>query len=155
LQNSLFYGFWALLFAVVVFIFLGCAAKEQSNKPAVKHMIQSEKLRILMRELDLVVYERQKSELERDKMRKRYVLTLADTLKKLSAEVENMPMGELGSGLTSDDFYEYKGYAKSLNQDANELYILAQNYEFELLSKKMEDIKVSCNSCHKQFRKDP
>jgi hypothetical protein len=105
LQNSLFYGFWALLFAVVVFIFLGCAAKEQSSKPAVKHMIQSEKLRILMRELDLVVYERQKSELERDKMRKRYVLTLADTLKKLSAVVENMPMGELGNGLTSDDFY--------------------------------------------------
>lgn len=133
----------------------GCALKEQSAKPAIKHMIQSQKLRNLMRELDLVVYERQKSELERDKMRKRYVLTLADTLKKLSAEVENMPKGDLGSDLTSDDFDEYKRYAKRLNHDANELYALAQNYEFELLTRKMEDIKISCNSCHKQFRKNP
>ncbi len=133
----------------------GCSVKEQSAKPAIKHMIQSQKLRNLMRELDLVVYERQKSELERDKMRKRYVLTLADTLKKLSAEVENMPKGDLGSDLTSDDFDEYKRYAKRLNHDANELYALAQNYEFELLNRKMEDIKISCNSCHKQFRKNP
>ncbi len=133
----------------------GCSVKEQSVKPAIKHMIQSQKLRNLMRELDLVVYERQKSELERDKMRKRYVLTLADTLKKLSAEVENMPKGDLGSDLTSDDFDEYKRYAKRLNHDANELYLLAKKYEFELLNRKMEDIKISCNSCHKQFRKNP
>lgn len=155
MQNREFYAFGAIICcAIALFIFSGCSLKEQSDKPAVKHMIQSEKLRILMRELDLVVYERQKSELERDKMRKRYVFTLADTLKKLSAEIENMPKGDLGNDLTPSDFDEYKRYAKSLNQDANELSILAQNYEFELLSKKMEDIKISCNSCHKQFRKN-
>lgn len=156
MQNRHLYAFGALICcAITLFLFSGCALKEQSDKPALKHMIQSEKLRLLMRELDLVVYERQKSELERDKMRKRYVLTLADTLKKLSAEVENMPKGDLGSDLTPSDFDDYKRYAKSLNQDANELYALAQNYEFELLTRKMEDIKISCNSCHKQFRKNP
>ncbi|TKI70320.1 hypothetical protein FCU45_03285 [Sulfurimonas crateris] len=156
MQNRKFYAFGAMICcAIALFLFSGCSLKEQSSKPALKHMIQSEKLRILMRELDLVVYERQKSELERDKMRKRYVFTLADTLKKLSAEIENMPKGDLGSDLTPGDFDDYKRYAKNLNQDANELYLLAQNYEFELLTKKMEDIKTSCNSCHKQFRKNP
>ncbi|WP_295084946.1 hypothetical protein [Sulfurimonas sp.] len=143
-----------LMLIILIFVSSGCVSKEHDNKKALKHMIQSEKLRLLMRELDMVVYERQKSELDRDKMRKRYMLSLGDTLKHLSAEIENMSESDLGLKLTQEDIQEYKRYAKNLSLDADEIYDLAHKYEFELLNKKLEDVKVSCNACHKQFRKE-
>jgi len=139
----------------LLFLLSGCVNKEHDNSRAVEHMIQSQKLRLLMRELDMVVYERQKSELDRDKMRKRYMLSLGETLKKLSADVESMPESDLGLKLRQEDVLEYKKYAKRLTQKADEIYNLAQKYEFEELNQKLEDVKVSCNACHKQFRKEP
>jgi len=88
-------------------------------------------------------------------MRKRYMLSLGETLKKLSADVESMPEIDLGLKLRQEDVLEYKKYAKRLTQKADEIYNLAQKYEFEELNQKLEDVKVSCNACHKQFRKEP
>jgi hypothetical protein len=154
LQSKFFYGFGSFISVFLLVVFSGCSPREQNTKPLVKHMIQSQKLRLLMRELDLVVYEPQKSELERDEIRKRYALTLADTLKRLSVEVENMSKSDLGSNLAANDFDAYKKHAKLLNKNANELYELAQNYKFELIDKKMQDVKISCDSCHNHFRQN-
>lgn len=144
-----------LLLIVLFFLLNGCAGKEHESSTALKHMIQSEKLRLLMRELDMVVYERQKSELDRDRMRKRYMLSMGETLKNLSAEVKNISERDLGAKLTQDDIVEYKKYANNLSINADEIYEIAQKYEFEKLNQKLEDIKVSCNACHKKFREEP
>ena len=124
----------------------GCSSKEVHESTPVRHMIKSEKLHILMRELDMVIYERQKSEIDRDAMRKRYLLTLADTLKNLSGELD-----KLVDEKSKEDQKVYKKHAFLLKTNANDLEELAQKYQFELLAQRLEEVKHSCNSCHVHF----
>ena len=135
-----------MITVMVLFLVLGgCSVKEtEQKKDSVRHMIKSEKLHLLMRELDMVVYERQKSELDRDRLRKRYVLNLAQTIKELSSELEKIK--------TQDDAEVYKKHAKLLEQSSNSLRLTAERYEFEMLDQNLQELKNICNSCHKHFR---
>lgn len=137
---KMFFAFF-LLFGL-----FGCSSKDTTKSTPVRHMIKSEKLHLLMRELDMVIYERQKSEIDRDAMRKRYLLTLADTLKNLSGE-----LNKLVEEKSAKDQAAYKKHALLLEKNANDLEDLAQRYQFELLSQRLEEVKKSCSSCHQHF----
>ena len=130
----------------LLFGLFGCSSKDGATGTPVRHMIKSEKLHILMRELDMVIYERQKSEIDRDAMRKRYLLTLADTLKNLSGE-----LNKLVDEKSSKDQAVYQKHALLIEKNANDLEDLAQRYQFELLSQRLDEVKHSCNSCHQHF----
>lgn len=61
-----------VLFINILFLLLsGCAIKQTELNEIEKHTINSSELKVLMRELDMVVYDRYKSELERDDTRRR------------------------------------------------------------------------------------
>lgn len=130
----------------LLFGLFGCSFKDTSKSTPVRHMIKSEKLHILMRELDMVIYERQKSEIDRDAMRKRYLLTLSETLKNLSGELD-----KLVDEKSQEDQAVYKKHALLLKANANDLEDLAKKYQFELLTQRLEEVKQSCNSCHQHF----
>jgi cytochrome c556 len=130
----------------LLFGLFGCSSKDTTKSTPVRHMIKSDKLHILMRELDMVIYERQKSEIDRDAMRKRYLLTLADTLKNLSGELD-----KLIDEKNKEDQKVYQKHALLLKANANDLEELAHSYRFELLSQRLDEVKQSCNSCHKHF----
>lgn len=137
---KMFFAFFLLLGL------FGCSSKDTAKSTPVRHMIKSEKLHLLMRELDMVIYERQKSEIDRDAMRKRYLLTLADTLKNLSGE-----LNKLVDEKSSKDQAVYQKHALLIEKNANDLEDLAQRYQFELLSQRLDEVKQSCNSCHQHF----
>ncbi|MBU0721093.1 cytochrome c [bacterium] len=129
-----------LFFSIVFVCFTGCTSVYvQSNSDA--HVQESEKLRLLMRELDLVVYDRFKSELERDDMRRRYAMILAETIKELSKKIED-----------KNNPKTFQKYSKQLYQNAQELYKIADRYELENLQTKIDAITRTCNSCHIQVR---
>lgn len=130
----------------LLFGLFGCSLKNTANSTPVRHMIKSEKLHILMRELDMVIYERQKSEIDRDAMRKRYLLTLSDTLKNLSGELD-----KLVDEKSKEDQKVYKKHALLLKANANDLEELAMTYQFEMLPQRLSEVKQSCNSCHQHF----
>lgn len=137
---KMFFAFFLLLGL------FGCSSKEASQSTPVRHMIKSEKLHILMRELDMVIYERQKSEIDRDTMRQRYLLTLSDTLKNLSGELD-----KLVDEKSKEDQAVYKKHALLLKTNANDLEDLAQSYRFEFLSQRLAEVKQTCQSCHQHF----
>ena len=141
-----------ILFLSILFIFGGCVSKESSLSNYNKHMIESNELKGLMHELNMVVYDKFKSELERDNTRRRYALTLADTLKQLAIKIENIPCNKLN--MDEEDKQIYLKHARQLYIDSQEIYDVAQKYELEKLPLKLDNMEKNCKSCHTYFRKD-
>lgn len=148
--------FKVLLWVMVMLAFGGCTSNEQPAAAAgegrAEHRIESDELRLLMRELNMVVYERQKSELERDDVRRRYALSLAAIVKELSGKIADVPADELGGKLTEKAYSRYENYAQQLNRDGDGIETVARNYELEKLEKKIMKMERTCDSCHALFR---
>lgn len=143
-----------IFLSMSMFILNGCIPQEPSPLADVRvHMIESQKLSLLVREIDLVVYERLKSELERDNMRRRYALRLAEVLKDLSYRIENVSDNELVTIVNKKDIKVYREYASKLYINSEEIHSVAQNYEFEKLPSKLDEMEANCNACHSHFRK--
>ena len=141
-----------ILLLSLLFLLGGCVSKESSLTSAKEHMIESDKLKELMREMDMVVYDRLKSELQRDNIRRRYALTLVDEIKKLAFHVEEVDHYELSIDTANGDMKLFKSYAKELYKNAQEIRDIAQNYELEKLPTSLKNIEKTCNSCHIHFR---
>ncbi|MEA1916640.1 MAG: hypothetical protein U9N42_03815, partial [Campylobacterota bacterium] len=107
------------LLHVVVLLFVGCTLKEHSNLE--KHIVKSHKLSTVMRSLDLVVYAKEKSELEKDDLKKRYALTLAAAIKKLSLEANSLIP-------TNSDKKLFKSYNAELYKKAQNIENIANSY---------------------------
>ena len=142
-----------LLLMLSLFVFSACVSKSSSStENEKKHKIESEELRLLMRELNMVVYDRQKSELERDDIRRRYALNLADVVKELVAKIEHIAPDELGQELTAKDRELYTRYAQDLYKNGEEIHEVAQKYEMEKLESSMTKMQQTCDRCHTLLR---
>mgnify|MGYP000105894008 CR=1 FL=1 len=151
--------FVRVLFLIISLLLLSaCVSKNTSStnlttiETEKEHKIKSEELRLLMRELNMVVYDRQKSELDRDDIRRRYALNLSDVVKELSYKIEHIPQDGLGENLTQKDRELYAHYANRLYKNGEEIYDVAQKYELEKLDNKIENMQRTCDGCHALFR---
>ncbi len=134
-----------------ILIFSSCSQKNTPVADTKCHIIESAKLNALMHELDMVIYDRFKSELERDNIRRRYSLTLADTIKKLSQKIKNIDCEKFDTELSKEELCAYKKYSNELYDNSSKIYIIAKRYEFEKLPLELDNLKKICNSCHKEF----
>ncbi|MGB6017990.1 MAG: hypothetical protein WBF77_00125 [Sulfurimonadaceae bacterium] len=150
--------FRALLLMLSLLVLSACVSKSSSSADTAslendkKHKIESEELRLLMRELNMVVYDRQKSELDRDDIRRRYVLNLADVVKELATKIEHISPDELGKELAEKERELYTRYAQELYQNGEEIHAVAQKYEMEKLESSMAKMQQTCESCHALLR---
>ena len=148
----------ALFLMLTLFVLSACVSKSSSSanmnslKAAKEHKIESEELRLLMRELNMVVYDRQKSELDRDDIRRRYALNLADVVKELAYKIEHIPQDGLGENLTQKDRELYVHYARELYENGEEINDVVQKYEMEKLENAIDNMKQTCNRCHTLLR---
>lgn len=141
------------LLAAILFAFSSCAKKPEPTFASTKqHMIESDRLDKLMHELNMVVYNRPKSELEKDELRRRYALRYAKTLKELAQNVENLHYDQHEKELTQDDKRLYTSFAKRLYKNAQDIQSVASKYELEKLNIEMKRANATCNSCHLEFR---
>ncbi len=115
------------------------------------HMIESRELRELMHELNMVVYYRLKSELERDNIRRRYALTLAQTIKNLALKIKNIDYKKFTNKLSKEDLSIFKAYSQVLYSSSNKIEIIAKRYEFEKLPHELDSLQNICTSCHSKF----
>ncbi len=151
--------FIRVLFLIISLLLMSaCVSKNtaSSNLTALErekeHKIESEELRLLMQELDMVVYDRQKSELDRDEIRRRYALNLADAIKRLALKIEDVPQDGLGENLTSEDRKMYIVYAQELYKNGETIDAVAQKYEIEKLESTVAQMQQTCNRCHSLLR---
>jgi len=141
------------IFLSILFLLLSaCSTKQDPLNNIDKHTIQSNELRILMHELDMLVYDRYKSELEIDDIRRRYAIKLADNIKELTVSMNHIPNDKLGKNINDKNQRIFHTYTKKLYTNAQEIDLIAQNYELEKLDSKIIDMKNICNNCHLIFR---
>lgn len=133
---------------MLLLLFGGCAQTQKELAPSVRHMIKSEKLKITMKKIDNVIYERHMSELDRDRIRGRYVLSLAENLRNLSEELILIEASDTKANETD----AYRTYARLIDAEADALESLASKKRFEYLPARVEKVKNICNSCHTHFR---
>jgi hypothetical protein len=140
-----------LLFSTIL-LYSGCVVKESPQCKAKEHMIKSEDLQHLIHEIDMVVYDKYKSELQRDNKRQRYALNLAQTIKELAVDLEAVSPQELHVTQNAENIKIFKSFAEELSADAQQIQNIAQNYELENLPQYLDSIQNRCNACHATFR---
>jgi len=140
-----------IVFILSLLTLFGCTQPQKTVNPSLRHMVKSDKLQLVMSKIDNVIYERQLSELDRDRRRGRHVSSLAETLRDLSRELELIE--SLDS--SSDDSEIYKRYADLIHDEADVLDSLAQQQAYENLPDALENIKNICNSCHIHYGVEP
>ena len=148
----------ALFLIISLLLLSACVSKNSSSvnlttvETEKEHKVESEELRLLMQELDMVVYDRQKSELDRDDIRRRYALNLAAVVKELAYKIEHIPQDGLGENLTQKDRVLYIDYARELYANGEEINDVAQKYEMEKLESTIDNMQQTCNRCHALLR---
>ncbi|QSZ42712.1 hypothetical protein GJV85_11510 [Sulfurimonas aquatica] len=142
-----------IFLVLLILAFSACSLKQNSVNDTKKHMQESEKLSVLLHQLDMVVYEQLKSELDKDNKRRRYALTLADTLHKLVVKMKTSSQRKPYKDLDIDEKELYNKYINDLDENAKEIESLARKYELEKLENRLETMDSICNNCHVKFRK--
>ncbi|WP_455756397.1 hypothetical protein [Sulfurimonas sp.] len=138
---------------ILLLVFSACSTKHTPLSSIDKHIVITNELNILMQELDMVVYDEYKSELERDDMRRRYAITLADNIKELIININQIPKNKLGEKIDIKNQKTFYTYLRELERSAKEIDSIAQNYELEKLDSKINYMKNVCDNCHLKLRK--
>ena len=141
-----------ILLNVMLLLISGCASKQDSLNGIDKHIIKSSELRIMMRDLNMVVNDEYKSELERDETRRRYAFGLADNVKEFSSIIKSMQLKDLDQNIDDADIQIFSKYTNNLQKNGEVIGRIAQNYELERLDNAINNLKRTCNSCHSTFR---
>ena len=105
-----------------------------------------------MRDLSSSVDDRHESELERDAIRRRYALRISRNVKEFSSLIREIPMERLGKDIDDADMEIFYAYAKDLESKAEVIEDIAEGYELERLDSAINNMKRTCNACHKTFR---
>lgn len=116
------------------------------------HAVENRQLRLLMHELDTVAYERAKSELERDDMRRRYAMDMGKKIEKLAEKLETFAFDEQLPATQEDDRHLFRRYAHNLYLNGEAIYKAAEAYELEKLPGSIQAMRSSCDACHERFR---
>lgn len=140
------------LSTTILLLLTSCSTKEHSPQKHIKHKVASGDLNSLRQEILMVSFDRIKSELERDDVRRRHALTLSQNLISLSEQMKDIPKDKIKNLNTPQDKELYKKYSQQLKKSANDIYQVAQNYELEKLPNKLTQMKQVCKTCHKRFK---
>ena len=138
--------------STLLLLLSNCSTKEESQNEQMKHKIASSDLKTLRKEITMVSFDRIKSELERDDLRRRHALTLSENLISLSERIKDIPKDKIKNLNTPQDQKLYEEYAQQLTQNAQSIFTLAQNYELEKLPNELAKMKNTCKTCHKRFK---
>ena len=142
-----------LLFMSVLILFLNsCSLKQVSLNETQKHTVKSGELKLLMHDMNMVIYDKGKSVLEQDNTRRRYALTLANNIKKISSQIKELPIEKFTQNIDKKERILFTKYIKELHQKGEDIYQLAQNYELEKLDNELQDLQGICKGCHSKFR---
>lgn len=146
-----------ILRVVVLTIFLllivnGCALKTDKVSKMTEHKQDTQELRLMMSEFNMLVNDNFKSELELDNIKRRHALTLADTIKELTYKIEAIPKDKLQKKISKENMELFSIYINKLRNKAKEIEEISQKYELEKLDSKIDELKNICISCHAKVR---
>jgi cytochrome c556 len=140
------------LFVALIFGLSACVSTSPSFDATKQHMLESQKLHQLIHELNTVVYNIPKSELQKDEDRRRYALEYAKTIQKVAKNVENLTYNQKGERVSEDDKKLYASFAKRLYKNGKDIQKVVSEYKLEELNAQLIKAETTCNACHSKFR---
>lgn len=122
---------------------------EDTGKPAL-HAVHGKRLRTMMRRLDALMFERQRTQVQIARDRREYVTATLEVSKEL---LESIPyIVSSAEDLTAEDEATFAALADKLEAQVRTMAALATDGKAELLPKQYEAIVTTCNACHSSFR---
>lgn len=147
--------FWSAM--VLAAIAAGCATPGRGALPRPEepgaHAIQDARLREKMRELDALMYERMRTELEIDRDRRRQAKEIAVVAADLSRTVAAIVAAAPGLPLTADERSRFLALAEELRIRVDRLREQAGQGQIDAIPGTLGEITAVCGSCHRLFRK--
>ncbi|WP_304543333.1 hypothetical protein [Sulfurimonas microaerophilic] len=136
-----------VLFLSAVFLgFSGCSMPETQT-----HKEQGPQLQFIMRDLNTIVGNNQKSELEREDERRRYALNLVDAIKNFSAKAHDKTTKFRTKYINENNIGAFNTHLEEIEKKSQEIEVIAKNYELEQLDDKIAELGAICASCHKDL----
>jgi len=146
--------------SIVAISFLGgCASDQKDGKVTLEntgaadiHAVTDERLKVVMRRLKSLTFDRYTSALDLEKKQGRYFRELADIAEGAGKTARRLP--ELGNRLelTLRERKEFLGFANRLVRQADGVKQLADSGRSRALQTAMRNMIATCNSCHDRFR---
>ncbi len=139
-------------YITALFMLSGCMYKTELDIKELGHKKDVLELKSIMEEIDVVVYDNSKSELELDNVRRRYAINLAQKIKILTTKSKTISDDELKQTIAPENIGKFHKYMEELSKNGDAIYEVANNYELKKLDKKIDDMKQTCVSCHTNVR---
>ena len=121
------------------------------GKPAL-HSVQSERLKVLMRELDDLMFERMLNEVQIDRQRRYRTTEIAVVAEKLLTTVKYIPDALQELSLDEKEKEIFLNLSKKLTQQMTFLKQEAEKNYVDAIPKRANQIIEICNACHHIFR---
>ena len=123
----------------------------QEKSKSVLNAIHSNDVRIIMRRLNVLAYEREFTELELEKLRARQIKLLAQTAGELAQTAEQLPE-DVQKDLNREDQTTFRAMANQLYSESLRLEKEAEANNYRALNEGYQRLRETCNACHRLFR---
>jgi hypothetical protein len=145
-----------LLLSSIIFIttcpllFANDVPEKLETGKTILNAIHSDEIKTIMQRLDILIYEREYTELELQKLNKKQIELLAKESVALSKTAANLPNIHSLKNLSDEDQLIFNAIVNQLKEFAIELKKESDaNHETETLYIKLQS---TCNTCHQIFR---
>jgi cytochrome c556 len=118
----------------------------------VLHVVRSEELRVIMRRMEALVYDRIQSDLALDKERLRQAGELAATAGKLASTASAIFGASDYAALDDAARRRFDAFAAELQREAAELQRVAREGGFVASAAQFERMSHACAGCHSLYR---
>lgn len=143
-----------------IFFLIGCSGQTSvtphlvnTGKPAL-HAIQSERLKILMRELDDLMFERMLNEVQIDRQRRYRTEQIVKVAEQLLNTVDFIPDALPELSLKKTEQQIFLNLSTRLKQQVSLLKHEAEENYVDAIPQRVEQIVETCNACHQVFRQN-
>lgn len=145
-----------ILVVATAALILGCTKEPevvtQDTATVQQHVYVSNNMKRVMHDMNSVLYERHKSELERDEEKQRYALKLSDKLITISKEIKKYPQNSKQERFNNVQKKEYfMMLADQLKLHGENIRSIASSYNMKALNEEIQSMTQTCNSCHTEF----
>lgn len=123
-----------------------------SENKAIFHAVHSDDVRNIMRRLKLLIYERENSELEIERLRNKQISLLAEEANKLANTAEDLPDIASLQSLNDEERLTFTAMANQLHDITLEMEKAINTNHQQELDEAYIKLQDTCNTCHKLFR---
>jgi len=146
------------LICFCIFILSGCVSTQTNNSlqsntdQTALHSIQSKQLRVLMRELNDLMFERMLNEIQIDRQRRYHTKEIVDVADNLLHTIKYIPNALADLSLEKEEQKVFLGLNEKLKHQVLLLKQEAENNHVDAIPDRADQIIETCNACHHVFR---